>query len=285
MLQKCTFILLFTGDNMIKTTIGIIAGNGELPLLISREAKKSGKRVAICAIKGEADPVLEEIAEAFEWGRLGELGKVVKFFRAENVKDVVMAGKIRKTNLFKGEVRPDFDMLQVLAKTLNHSDDSLLGGIANFLESKDIRLVDTTTLLTKDSLPDTGVLTKRKPSKQEALDIEYGWMLAKEMGRLDVGQTVVVKKQAVLAIEAIEGTDEAIRRGGVLGNGDVVVIKTAKPNQDMRFDVPTVGLGTLEAMIESQAVVLAIEAGKTIVLNKEELVKKADQNRITIVCR
>ena len=266
-------------------TLGLITGNGLLPTVVLKEAKRAGYRVAVCAIQGETDPSIASLADAINWIRLGQLGSILKFFKAQGVHKAIMAGKITKTSLFRGDVKPDLEMIKVLAKTRNHSDDSLLGGIADHLDREGIKLLDTTTYLSEDSLPKEGVLTKRHPSKKELVDIEYGWDLAKEMGRLDIGQTVVVKNQAVLAVEAIEGTDAAILRGGALGSGDVTVVKVAKPNQDMRFDVPTIGLTTLEAMIKAGASVLAFEARKTILLNRKELIEKANERRIVVVAK
>ncbi|MBI4395037.1 MAG: UDP-2,3-diacylglucosamine diphosphatase LpxI [Candidatus Omnitrophica bacterium] len=266
-------------------TLGLITGNGFLPTLVLKEAKQAGYRVALCAIEGETDPLAARQTDRVCWIRLGQLGKIIKFFKAEGARQAIMAGKITKTNLFRGDVRPDLEMIKVLAKAKNHSDDSLLGGIADHLKSQGIEILNSTAFLSEEALPKKGILTARKPTKAELDDIEFGWKLAKEMGKLDIGQTVVVKNKAVLAIEAIEGTDEAIRRGGALGSGDVVVVKVAKPNQDMRFDVPTIGLATLEAMIQARARVLAFEAGKTIVLERKRLVEKANEHKIAIVAK
>jgi UDP-2,3-diacylglucosamine hydrolase len=265
--------------------LGIIAGSGQLPNLLLGEAKKEGYRVALCAIKGEANSALLDEADASEWIRLGELGRMINFFKREGVQGSVMGGKITKTNLFRGHVRPDLEMIKVIAKTKNHSDDSLLGGIAEHLKACGMPLLNTTDFLSEYSLPKAGVLTRRKPSEKENKDIQYGWHLAKEMGRLDIGQTVVVKNQAILAVEAIEGTDEAILRGGALGNGDATVVKVAKPKQDLRFDVPAVGLTTLESMIRARAKVLAIEADSTILLDRKEFIDQANANRISVVAR
>ncbi|OGW86703.1 MAG: hypothetical protein A3C35_04045 [Omnitrophica bacterium RIFCSPHIGHO2_02_FULL_46_11] len=266
-------------------TLGLITGNGILPELLAREARKVGRRVAVCAIEGETNPSISLLADATEWIRLGQLGRIIKFFNGQGVREAVMAGKITKTNLFKGNIRPDLEMIKALAKAKNHSDDSLLGGIADHLERKGIKLLNSTAFLSEETLPQRGILTMRKPSKKELIDIDFGWHLAKQMGRLDIGQTVVVKNQAVLAVEAIEGTDQAILRGGALGAGQVVVVKVAKPNQDMRFDVPTVGLGTLEAMIEAKASVLAFEAGKTIILERKRFIEKANAHKIAVVAK
>ena len=266
-------------------SLGLITGNGFLPELILRQAKRLGRRTVVCAIQGETDPSIDSFADAFEWIRLGQLGRILKFFKHEGVREAIMAGKITKTNVFRGDVRPDLEMIKVLAKTKNHSDDSLLGGIADHLNAKGIKLLDSTAFLTEEALPKKGILTTRKPSKKDWADIEFGWKIAKEIGRLDIGQTVVVKNQAILAVEAIEGTDEAILRGGALGNNSVTVVKVAKPNQDMRFDVPTVGLETLKAMAKAGVNVLAFEAGKTIVLERRRFIEQANKNKMVIVAK
>ena len=265
--------------------IGLITGNGSFPELVLKEAKHQGMRIALCAISGEADPRLESFADTVHWIKLGQLGAIIDFFKKENIYQAIMAGKITKTNLFKGDVRPDFEMIKALAKVRNHSDDSLLGAIANHLDLKGIKVLSSVSFLTEEALPKKSILSKRKPSKDEMADIEFGWKLAKEMGRLDIGQTVVVKNEAVLAIEAIEGTDEAILRGGRLGSGDVTVVKVAKPNQDMRFDVPTIGMKTLDSLIQAKARVLAFEAGKTILLNRKEFMNQANKHKIVILSK
>lgn len=256
-----------------------------MPELVLQEAKRRGRRIAVCAIQGETDFSLNSSVDASVWIHLGQLGRLLKFFKLQRVQEAIMAGKITKTNLFRGDVRPDLEMIKALTKAKNHSDDSLLGGIADYLDSKGIKLLDSTVFLSEDVLPRKGILTNRKPSKKELADIEFGWRLAKEMGRLDVGQTVVIKDQAILAVEAIEGTDEAILRGGALGAGGVTIVKVAKPNQDMRFDVPTIGLTTLESMIKAQANTLAFEAGKTIILERERFIEKANAHRIAVVAK
>ena len=264
-------------------TLGVITGNGILPEFVLREAKRAGYRVVLCAVQGETDPTVSSLADETEWIRLGQLGRLIKFFKAKGVQEAIMAGKITKTNLFRGDVRPDLEMIKALAKVKDHSDDSLLRSVVDHLGNQGIQILDTASLLSEEALPRKGVLTTRKPSKKEIEDIEFGWRLAKEMGRLDVGQTVVVKNKAVLAVEAIEGTDETILRGGSLGAGGVIVVKVAKPKQDMRFDVPTVGLGTLAAMIKAKACVLAFEAGKTIILEHRRFIEKANQHKITVL--
>lgn len=263
-------------------TIGIIAGNGRFPVLALKEARNLGYRVAVCGIEKEADQVLAKMADAFQWVKVGELKKLAKFFRSEGAHEAVMAGKIEKVRLFQENVKPDFEMVKVLMKTRDFKDDSLLAGIANYLHGEGIDLMDSTAFV-KDSLPGPGILGKRKPSKEIMESLNFGFEMAKSIGGLDIGQTVVVKKKAVLAVEAIEGTDEAIRRGGELGNGKVVVVKVAKPNQDMRFDVPAVGMRTLKSLLDVKAEAFGFEAGKTIFLDQEEFLEKADKAGMVVI--
>jgi UDP-2,3-diacylglucosamine hydrolase len=262
-------------------TIGIVAGNGELPLIAARNAQDEGFNVSVCAIKGETDPKIEEIVKKVHWIKLGELKKLAAFLLADGAKQVCFEGKITKTSIFSGHLKPDLDMVVLFAKLKNKKDDTILGALCDYLESKGLYMIDSTRFL-KDVLPQPGILTKKKPSQAQKEDIEFGWALAKESGRLDFGQSVVVKDKAVLAVEAIEGTDEAIKRGGALGRGDVVVVKVAKPEQDMRFDVPTVGPRTIETMIQAGAKVLAFEAGKTIMVDKDAVIEMANKQRLII---
>ncbi|MBI4387708.1 MAG: UDP-2,3-diacylglucosamine diphosphatase LpxI [Candidatus Omnitrophica bacterium] len=264
--------------------IGIIAGNGKLPILMTGEARRKDYDVYICGVQGEADETLASLAQKMKWVKLGQLKKLTTFFLENEVHEVVMAGKITKTNLFKGEVQPDLEMIKLIARTRDRKDDTLLGAIADSLESKGIKLLSSVTLL-GHLLPHEGVLSKKKPGAKDFEEIEFGWKIAKEMARLDIGQTVITKDKAVMAIEAIEGTDEAILRGGALGSGEVNVIKVAKPNQDMRFDVPTIGLQTIDAMIRARARLLVFEARKTILLDQNELLAKANQHKIIMVAK
>ncbi len=264
--------------------LGLIAGKGRFPFLVAEEARKQGYRVACCGIESHCDTGLSRVSDIYREIKLGQLKRLRDFFKNEGVGEVVMAGKIEKVRLFDGHVRPDLEMAKVLLKVRDFRDDSLLGGIAHYLSSHGIELQDSTRFL-RNSLPGEGVLGKRRPSREIEEDIQFGWRIAKSIAALDIGQTVVVKKKAVLALEAIEGTDETIRRGGQLGRGGITVVKVAKPQQDMRFDVPTVGLGTLERLIEAKAKSLAFEAGKTIFIDLETLIKKADQAGIILVGR
>jgi len=261
--------------------MGIIAGNGRFPILVAEEAKRMGYRVVICGIEQEAEPVLEKISDAFCWIKVGELKKLSSFFRKEGVHEAIMAGKIEKVRFFKENVRLDLDMMKVLMKLKDHKDDSLLGGIADYLYEKEVRLLDSTFLL-KHCMPGPGVLGKKKPSKTLLENITFGFEMARKISGADIGQTVVVKKKTVLAVEAIEGTDEAIRRGAALGQGKIVVVKVAKPDQDMRFDVPAAGLHTLEGLIAAKAEAFAFEAYKTLFIGMDIFVEKANRAGIVL---
>ncbi len=262
--------------------LGMIAGNGRFPILAAKEARDEGYRVVVCAIEKEAEPSLEKMADAFTWVKVGELKKLVKFFRSHGVHEAIMAGKVEKVRLFQENVRPDLEMVKVIMKTRDFKDDSLLSGIADYLHSQGIDLMDSTFLM-KHALPGPGVLGKRKPAKEVLEDLEFGFRMAKKIAGEDIGQTVVVKKKSVLAVEAIEGTDQTIRRGGVLGDGKVTVVKVAKPAQDMRFDVPAAGLKTIRSLVEAKAAAFGFEAGKTIFLDREEFVRQADEAGIAVV--
>ena len=261
--------------------IGIIAGNGDFPIEFAKAAKQKGLQVFAAAHEGETLPELAQWCDAICWVKVGHLGKIIKFFKDQDVHDVLMAGGIKKTRFFSGAL-PDLRGAAVLARMITKKDDSILRTVAEELESEGITVRESTLYL-DNLLAPAGVLTRRKPSKNEWKDIAFGWQLAKEIGRLDIGQTVVVKDLAILAVEAIEGTDEAIRRGGRLCKEGAVVVKICKPQQDLRFDLPATGLLTISAMQEVKAACLAIEAGKTIMIKKEALIALADQAGIAIV--
>lgn len=262
-------------------TMGIIAGNGRFPILVAEEGKRMGYRIVTCGIEQEADPALAKLSDSFFWVKVGELGRLSKFFKTEKVHEAIMAGKIEKVRFFKENVRLDFDMMKVLMKLKNYKDDSLLGGIADYLFEKGIKLLDSTCLL-KRYMPGPGVLGKKKPSERILCDIAFGFEMAKKISGVDIGQTVIVKKKTVLAVEAIEGTDEAIHRGGVLGCGEIVVVKVAKPDQDMRFDVPAVGLKTLEGLMVAKAKAFAFEAYQTLFIGMDLFVEKANRAGIAL---
>lgn len=263
-------------------TLGLIAGKGRFPFLVAEEARRAGYRVVCCGIAGESDPALSGVTDRYSEVKIGQLKRLRDFFKKEGVSEAMMAGKIEKVRIFQGNVRPDLEMAKVLFKTRDFRDDSLLGGIADYLSAHGIELQDSTRLM-KAALPGRGVLGKVKPSREIQEEIEFGWRIAKTLASLDIGQTVVVKKKAVLALEAIEGTDETIRRGGLLGKGGITVVKVAKPNQDMRFDVPAVGRGTLERLVEAKAKALAFEAGKTLFIEREDFLRGAGRAGIALV--
>jgi DUF1009 family protein len=262
-------------------TMGIIAGNGRFPILVAEEARRAGYRVVTCGIEQEAEPALEKLSDAFCWVKIGELSKLSKFMKDEGVHEAIMAGKVEKVRFFKENVRFDLEMMKVLLKLKDHKDDSLLGGIAQYLFDKGIVLQDSTCLL-KHFMPGPGVLGKKKPSRAVLQNIEFGFEMAKKISGADIGQTVVVKRKAVLAVEAIEGTDQTIRRGSELGREKIVVVKVAKPNQDMRFDVPAVGLKTLEGLIAAKAEAFAFEAHKTLFIGMDIFVEKANRAGIAL---
>lgn len=260
--------------------IGLIAGNGTFPMEFAKAAKLKNLEVVAVAHEGETAPELAQLVDAIFWIKVGQLGKMIDIFKKQGVRDVLMAGGIKKTRMFGGI--PDLRGAAFLARMLYNKDDSLLRGVAAELESEGITVRESTLYL-ESILAPAGVLTKRKPSKDEWKDLEFGWQMAKAIGKLDIGQTVLVKDRAVLAVEAIEGTDEAIRRGGRLCGKGAVVIKVCKPNQDLRFDLPAVGIETIKTMKEVKASCLSIEAGKTIILDREAVLKEADKAGIAIV--
>lgn len=261
--------------------IGLIAGNGLFPLEFARAAKAQGMEVVVVAHEGETSQEIEKIADAVSWIKVGQLGKLIKVFKEHGISDVLMAGGIKKTRMFSGAL-PDLRGATLLARMLHKKDDSILRAVAGELESEGITVRESTLFLDAILAP-AGVFTKRKPSKEEWKDIEFGWQMAKEIGRLDVGQTVVVKDQVVLAVEAIEGTDEAVRRGGRLCREGAVVVKICKPAQDLRFDLPAAGTQTVRSMQEVKAACLAVEARKTIILEKDQVIREADAAGISII--
>lgn len=264
-----------------KMNIGIIAGNGQFPLLFLKAAKAKGYKVFVVALCQEADPSIEHHADGILWLHLGQVKKLLRFFRDHGVTDTVMVGGVKKTRIFS-DIKPDLKAVMLLASLKHTHDDGLLGACAAFLEKEGIR-VQSSTFLLPGILAGAGCWTRKKPGKAHLADIQAGFRLAKEIGRLDIGQCIVMGGGSVLAVEAIDGTDATIRRGAMLGKGDAVVIKVSKPNQDMRFDVPAVGLKTLETMHETGASVLVIEADKAVVFDKKEMIAYADQHNMVIV--
>lgn len=261
--------------------LGLIAGNGKFPLLFAAEARREGYRVIATAHRGETDEAIEQAADEVTWVYVGQLGKIIATFQRAGVTEAVMAGGIRKVKLF-GNFRPDWRGARFLAKLKTREDDALLRGIADELAGDGIEILSSTLCL-PEMIASAGVLGRRTPQPEEWNDIELGFRTAKEIGRLGIGQTVVVKQQMVLAVEAVEGTDAAIERGGKLAKQGCIVVKVSKPQQDLRFDVPAVGVDTVQRLREVSGAVLAVEAGKTILLDKEELLRQADAADIAVV--
>ena len=250
-------------------------------MIFAKEAKRAGFSVIAVAHRGETDAAIATCADEVTWVYVGQLGKIIRVFQSFGVSEAVMAGGIRKVKLF-GNFRPDLRGARFLARLKSREDDLLLRGIADELASDGIRILESTLCLPQ-LISTAGVLSNRAPRQEEWEDIKLGFKIAKEIGRLGVGQTVVVKKQVVLAVEAVEGTDAAIRRAGALAKSGCVVVKVSKPQQDLRFHVPAVGVDTVKCLHEIHAGVLAVEAGKTILLEREELLKQADAFGIAVV--
>jgi DUF1009 family protein len=262
-------------------TLGLIAGNGKFPFLVLEGAKRAGASVAVAAIREETDPAIERIADSLIWVGIGQLGKMLRFFKAEGVDRAIMAGQVKHVQIFSRAI-PDVRMLKMLLRLPRRNTVALIGAVAHELASEGIELIDSTYFL-KDQLPQVGNLSKRKPDERERGDIEYGLEIANEIARLDLGQTIVVRERACVAIEAMEGTDAVIRRAGQLVRGRLTVVKIAKPDQDMRFDVPVVGLPTIETMSEAGATCICLTAGKTLMFDREEMIKLANQHKIAVV--
>jgi DUF1009 family protein len=260
---------------------GLIAGNGEFPFLVVEGAKKQGASLAVVAIREETDKRIEEVAEKVVWVGIGQLGKMISFFKKEGVEKAIMAGQVKHIQIFSGAL-PDLRMMKMLWNLPQRNTDALIGGVAVEMSKEGIELIDSTYFI-QDQLAQEGVLTVRKPDEIECGNIEYGLRVANEIARLDLGQTIVVRAKACVAIEAMEGTDAVIKRAGELTKGKLTVIKVAKPNQDMRFDVPVVGVPTIQTMIAAGATCLCLTAQKTLIFDREDILKLANQNKISIV--
>ena len=261
--------------------VGLIAGIGILPVEFMRAAHLLGHEVVVIAVVSDYDTTLEQEADVFYHISVAKVGKIFKTLQKEQVKDITMLGKVTKELLFKGLTFHDMKTLSILNKLKNRKDDTIMLALVDELEKEGFTVVDQTTYL-KPFMPAVGVLSKKQPTQEQWEDIKFGFELAKHMGGLDIGQTVVVKHKAAMAIEAIEGTDACIKRGGELGRGESVVVKTAKPDQDVRFDVPAVGRKTLQSMIDSGCTVLAVEAERTIFVEQEAVLDMANKKGIVI---
>ena len=266
---------------VVMKKLGLIAGNGKFPLIFAEQAKREGISLVTIAHRGETLEEIEKVADGVTWVYVGELGKIIRTLRQAGVQEAVMVGGIQKVKLFSN-FRPDLRGVAFLARVRSREDDQLLRGVAEEIESEGIRILESTLFLSQ-MIPSEGPVTRCSPSAGQWKDVRLGFEMAKEVGRLGIGQCVVVKNGVVLAVEAAEGTDETIRRAGALGKGGFVVVKVSKPQQDLRFDGPAVGVETVRTMQELKGAVLAIEAGKTILLDKEELIQEAERAGIAVV--
>lgn len=260
--------------------IGLIAGRGQFPLLFAEAARRRGLEVVAVAHRGETEPALEPLSHQCHWISVGQVGKLIRVFKEARVTRAVMAGGVSRGRLFR-DFRPDFRALNLIRRVGAGHDDRLLRGLAAELDKEGITIVSPLLYL-EDLLAPPGPLSRRQPTSPELQDIDYGFKIAKAVGRLDLGQCVVVRRQVVTALEAVEGTDEAIRRGGRLAGPGAVVVKVCKPGQDLRFDLPAVGKNTIKVMREVEAGVLAVEAGKTLIFDREEMVALADRTGIAV---
>ena len=261
--------------------LGIIAGNGVYPKLLADSARKAGvKKIVAAAFTDETDPAVAQHVDVIDWMRVGQLNRLLKFLRAHDIHHAIMAGQIAPKNLF--DLQPDWKALLLLGKLKERNAESILSAIAYELVKMDVELLPATTFL-ENSLASLGLLAGAKLSGQEEKDVDLGWKTAKEMARLDIGQTVIVKNGTIVAVEALEGTNETIKRGAALANGGAVMVKVTKPNQDMRFDVPVVGVETIRIAAETRMRVIAVEAGKTLLLDRNAIVDLANSSKISIV--
>lgn len=270
-------------DSKIPQTIGMIAGNGIYPETFARAARAAGvDLIAAAAFTDETEPHLADLVDEINWLRVGQLGKMIKFFKSHGVAEAVMVGQIAPKNLF--DLRPDLRLLKMLSKVKERNAETLFTAIADELAKDGVSLLPATTFL-EDLLPAAGHVCGPELSERQEEDAAFGFRIAKETSRLDIGQTVVVKKGTVLAVEAFEGTNEAMKRGGTLGKGEAMMVKVSKPDQDFRFDVPVIGPATIETAAGSGVNAIIIEAGSTLLLGKEEVLRLCEQQRITIAAR
>jgi len=267
--------------NANTTGWGLIAGNGRFPFLVLEGARSQGIDMAVIALKEEASEDLAQSAKRLHWVSLGELSKAIDLMHREGVTQAVMAGQVKHAKIFSS-IRPDWKLAKLMFSLPRKNTDSLIGAVARVLEDEGIRLVDSTLFL-KPLVPEAGVITKRAPDAHEAEDIAYGLTVARQISAMDIGQTVVISDRACVAVEAMEGTDETIARAArIAGGKPLVVVKVSKPGQDMRFDVPVVGLPTIEQMKSARATALALDAGRTLLFDKEKLLAQADAAGIAI---
>jgi DUF1009 family protein len=264
-------------------TLGIIAGNGVYPRLLADAARKAGvKKIIAAAFTNETDPEITQHVDLIEWMRVGQLNRLLKFFRDQKIHHAIMAGQIAPKNLF--DLRPDLKALMLLGKLKQRNAESIFAAIADELSKVGVDLLPAASFL-EDSLASIGLIAGPKLSRREEEDVALGWKIAKEITRLDIGQTIIVKNGTILAVEAFEGTNDTIRRGGALARKDAVMIKVPKPNQDVRFDVPVIGVETIRVAAEVKLRVIAVEAGRTLFLERDAIIELANRANISIVAR
>ncbi len=262
--------------------IGVLAGRGIYPFLTVKSAKKCGiQQVCVVGIEGDADPELSTFADHLDWVYAGQLNKAITLFKKRDIEHVIFAGQVKPGRLFK-DLKPDFRTVKLLGKLKLKNAESIFSAIANEFLKDNITILPATVFL-DDYLAQSGKIGKIKPSKKQYDDIVFGTRIATQISRLDIGQTVIVKNGTVLAVEGFEGTNKAIIRGGQLAGGDAVVVKLAKPDQDMRFDVPCIGLKTIDALIEGKVSVLAVQSEKTLILEKERVINALNKKKISIL--
>ena len=262
--------------------IGIIAGMGELPVIIAKDARERGYKVITVALETLASLEMDSVSDEIRWVNPGKFGELIDILKKHQIKEAIMAGKVPKSLLFKSKITPDLRAVKLLFSIKDKSDDAILNAITKELAGEGIKIIDTTKF-SPHLLTPVGCLTRKKPDEEQWKDIEFGWKIAREIGKLDIGQTVVIKGKAVMAIEAIEGTDEAILRGGKWAGDGAVVVKVSKPQQDMRMDVPAVGPDTLKSMEKVNAKVLALEAHRSMIVDRETVIRVAESAGIVIV--
>lgn len=265
-------------------SLGIIAGNGDFPLIFARSARQCGVgHIVAAAFEGETDPGVQKVVDEIEWIRIGQLTKLIRVFTTRQITRVVMAGGITPSNLFDN-LRLDLRMMNMAARLKERNAKTIFGAIASELSQDGVELIDPRPFL-GDGIPSPGLLTRRQPNRQQQEDVGYGWKIAKSVSELDIGQTAVVKKGSVLAVEGFEGTDECIRRGGLLAgeDGGAVVVKVSKPDHDYRFDIPCVGLRTIASCHAGKIAVLALEAGSSLLLGRNNIVRDAEKIGLCLV--
>lgn len=263
-----------------RRTLGLVAGGGQFPVMVAQSAREKGVKVSVVAFDRETSPEIQNWAEDLIWIKLGQLGKMIRYLKEQNAREVVFAGPINKPGAF--DIRPDLRAIRLLLSLKSRNDNSLLSAVAAELSSEGMEVVSALKYV-PELVSAPGCMTRRKPSRQEQEDILFGWPLIKQIGAMDIGQCIVIRERAVVAVEAVEGTDAAIvRAGGLVGPG-CCVIKTFKPGQDQRIDLPALGAGTIETMARARASCLAYEAGSSLFFDREKAISTADRHKIAVL--